>query len=76
MSEKLKVTPCPSCGHHTLQIDLRLTAREIGEFSLAGQQPKVSAEFLPWLYCQRPECNFQQRGQYDGPGHAVFPDPS
>lgn len=73
MSEKLKATPCPYCGHHTLQIDLRLTAKEIGEFSLAGAQPKVSAEFLPWLYCWRPECDFKQRGRLDGE-HAVFPD--
>lgn len=73
MSEKLKTTPCPQCGHHTLQIDLRLTAHEIGEFSLSGSQLKVSASFKPWLYCWRPECDFKRRGEIDGK-HAVFSD--
>lgn len=73
MSEKLKTTPCPTCGHHTLQIDLRMTAKQLGEFSLAGGQMKFSAGFLPWLYCWRPECDFEQQGRYDGPDHAVFP---
>lgn len=73
MSEKLKITPCPDCGHHTLDIDMRLTARDLTAFSLSGSQMKVSARFLPWLYCRRASCDFIQQGWIEGK-HAVFPE--
>lgn len=72
MSETLKKTPCPKCGELTLVLDLRLKAKEIGEFSLAGQQMKFSVQELPHLSCANPVmCDFEEWGRIEGT-HAVF----
>lgn len=42
---------CPGCGHSGLRIEMRLLARPLGTFSLAGAQDKVSASEVPFLIC-------------------------
>jgi hypothetical protein len=71
MSDKLAKTRCPTCGEFTLKITERLKARKIGEFSLSGQQMKVSAAYHPVLYCTKLDCTFERWGWIDG-GHVVF----
>jgi hypothetical protein len=57
--------PCPNCdalGRLTLhQI---LVARPVGNYSLAGQQPKVSAEEIYVLTCSA--CEWSIRGRIEG----------
>lgn len=72
MSDKLETTNCPQCGHTTLKIDVRLTAKDIGDFSLAGNQMKFSAHWKPYLFCWRPECDYERAGWFDDTNHAVF----
>lgn len=72
MSEKLKRTPCPQCGEKTLFLDIRLKAKPLLSYSLAGQQPKVSAQRKPYLGCYRPECDFEAWGHFTDDGHAQF----
>ncbi len=48
---KVEETPCPACGALALRIESRLAIRQIGTFSLAGQQMKFSADQVPWLVC-------------------------
>jgi uncharacterized paraquat-inducible protein A len=49
--KKVKDTACPRCGVKALRIEMRLTAKRIGSFSLAGAQMKVVATEVPWLVC-------------------------
>ena len=61
MSAKVEETPCPACGAMALRIEERLTAAEIGTFSLAGQAMKVSASLVPWLVCDG--CGIEAKGK-------------
>lgn len=54
-------TPCPACGERTLTIEMRMTAKPIGEFSLAGVGMKVSATNKPWLICTN--CGVEAEGK-------------
>lgn len=65
--------PCPWCTEQGgLEICLRLKAKPIGSFSLAGAQVKVSATSTPVLCCSR--CKWELDGKFDG-DHVTFPDP-
>lgn len=69
---KLDTATCPTCGGVGLAIDMRLRAQDIGDSSLAGQQMKVSARELPYLYCPRHPCGYGIWGWIEGK-YAVFP---
>lgn len=49
--KKVEDTECPRCGVKALRIEMRLTAKKIGSFSLSGAQMKVVAVEVPWLVC-------------------------
>lgn len=68
--------PCPVCAAAPgcLTVTVRLVAKPLGSFSLAGAQVKVSAEECPVLHCSA--CGLEVVGRFDGDRHhAVFPDP-
>lgn len=44
-------TDCPVCGKKTLALEMRLEARDIGTFSLSGQQMKFSCREWPYVVC-------------------------
>lgn len=46
-----EMPPCPNCGADELRIEMRLRAKPIGTFSIAGASPKVVATEVPWLVC-------------------------
>lgn len=73
---------CPRCGGD-VDLTVDMYAKEIGTFSLAGAQLKVSAETAPTLRCAGnydpelgeplwPECEWIVRGRFDGAGSALF----
>lgn len=51
---------CPACGHEGLKIKRRLVAKDLGTFSLSGQQMKFSAREVPVLIC--PGCGVEAEG--------------
>jgi hypothetical protein len=65
LTDWLADKPCPECGRTTLRVVTRETyqAKDLGTFSLAGVQPKVSAHrFLwPWVMCSNTACSFEKR---------------
>lgn len=69
----LETTPCPQCGAlGFLEITERLLAKEIGDFSLSGNQMKFAAQAVPVLRCRM--CSLDLVGRYDR-AHAVFSPP-
>lgn len=50
---------CPHC-HTTgsLRIEVRLVAKPLGSYSIAGAQPKVVATQIPHLVCTKANCGF------------------
>jgi hypothetical protein len=54
-------TPCPGCGERQLAIEMRITAKPIGSFSIGGSQPKVVAREVPWLVCAA--CGIEAEGK-------------
>lgn len=62
IDDQLREQPCPTCGRHTLVLELRprLVTRPIGTWSLAGQQDKTSAREVDWPYavCTADDCDF------------------
>lgn len=64
IEEQLRAQPCPTCGRHTLELELRsrLVARPLGIWSLAGQQDKTSARIEGWPYavCTAGDCDFEK----------------
>lgn len=75
---KLVDGTCPKCGASELGLYLCLSAKPLGEFSLAGAQSKFSARYVPVLECLNPleggMCDFTLTGRVED-GHAVF-DPN
>lgn len=67
-------SPCPRChaAPGTLAIGSTLSARPLGEFSLAGYQMKFSAVEVPVLTCSA--CALRVVGRFED-GHAVFTPP-
>lgn len=57
---------CPACGQAALTIEWRveLTARPIGQFSLAGQQMKFSASSIRWPHLVCTSCGVEARGTF------------
>lgn len=53
---------CPFCGYKPLRLELRLQAKPLGTFSLAGGQVKFSATQWPWLVCDG--CKADAPGEY------------
>lgn len=67
---KIEETACLTCNRvGTLYIEVKLVAKPIGSFSLAGAQMKVTAESKPFLLCS--VCDFERIGEFDG-DHVVF----
>jgi len=65
---------CPNClDKGGLHISTAFQARPIGTYSLAGGQLKFSLVEVPQLSCTL--CDWTTIGSWDGPGHAIFPDP-
>lgn len=64
-AEELAENACPVCSEKAFWIDMRetLVAKPIGTFSLAGQQPKVSAiaGVWPWIVCGN--CGFEEKAK-------------
>ena len=59
MEDQLRQVVCPGCGEvGSLGVELRLVAKPIGSFSLAGAQMKVSAREVPHLVCTTVGCGF------------------
>ena len=68
---RLAAAWCPGCyAKGTLKIISRLQAKPIGEFSLAGNQMKVSAREVPVLVCRA--CEHEVVGRFEDDGHVVF----
>lgn len=60
---------CPNCeGENTVSIRPGLSARQIGEFSLAGAQFKVSANTVAIAECS--ECGMSLTGHLEDPMYA------
>lgn len=60
----LSSVTCKYCGTSgKVRLEMRLVAKELGTFSLAGAQPKVSAYRWPWAVCDA--CGHESRGQAD-----------
>ena len=45
-------TPCPACGYEFLILEMRLVAKPLGTYSLAGMQLKVAAYEWPYIVCK------------------------
>lgn len=55
----LRSVPCPSCERvGTLAVRERLVSLPVGAWSLAGQQTKFSAIWLPQIICSADGCDF------------------
>lgn len=71
MAGTIKRTPCPKCSKvGGLFISIKLIAKPLGTFSLAGAQVKASAYQAPVLECSL--CDFNLVGEFDGEEHAIF----
>ena len=67
---KIEETPCPTCNRvGTLYVEVKLVAKPIGSFSLAGAQTKVTAESKPFLLCS--VCHFTKMGKFSEDGYHV-----
>lgn len=74
MAGTIDRTPCPGCGQtEVLYISVKLFAKKIGEFSLAGAQVKFSARELPVLKCHN--CDFNLVGRFTDDNHVAFTPP-
>lgn len=69
---------CPDCGQPTVFMTMRMVAKPIGDFSLAGEQVKFSMSELPVLFCSATMaklpwegCEWELTGRMEGE-HAVF----
>ncbi|KQP62931.1 hypothetical protein [Nocardioides sp. Leaf285] len=51
LAEWAAAQTCPQCGNVGFRIEERLTARPIGDYSLAGAQMKFSAVAVPHIVC-------------------------
>lgn len=59
IQEWLQENKCPSCGTKgSLTLEMRLRAKPLGTYSLAGMQPKVAAIPWPYLVCSVSDCTF------------------
>jgi hypothetical protein len=47
--EELDSVTCPNCGDTGLVLETRLKAQELGTYSVAGTQMKISAGYVPVL---------------------------
>ncbi|GHG59147.1 hypothetical protein GCM10012320_33120 [Sinomonas cellulolyticus] len=56
--------PCRYCGAWSIFVELRLEARPVGSFSLAGAMPKASASTWPYAVCDA--CGHGSRGEVAG----------
>jgi hypothetical protein len=56
-----EIPACPQCGENRWSIEWHLVAKPDGTYSLAGQQPKVSAVQTPCLVCDN--CAFEIKGK-------------
>lgn len=55
----LKTLACPDCKTvGSVELTMRLVARPLGSFSLAGHQMKTSAVNMPVLACTTEGCGF------------------
>jgi hypothetical protein len=74
MDEDVEVPkPCPACGQQGgLTIGMRLVAKPIGTWSLAGAQLKTSAVRTLGLGCNR--CGMMLYGTLDADGNFVTTD--
>lgn len=63
--ETLAHVPCARCGVHALELFLKLEARPLGTWSLAGAQLKTSATTWPYVRCDvgRGGCGAECRGR-------------
>lgn len=61
IEEAVGKTPCPVCRQLTLRFTMRLEAKPLGTWSLAGQQLKSSAVEWPYVVCDNDDCDFEQR---------------
>lgn len=63
----LEGVPCKRCGKRTLHIELRpnVTAKDIGSFSIAGQQVKFCANVDPWPWAVCGNCGAESKGKKD-----------
>lgn len=71
MAGTITRTSCPKCsvvGY--LHIENEFISKEIGDFSLAGAQMKLSGTMRPVLKCHN--CDLRIIGEFDGDNHAVF----
>lgn len=71
MSDDIAKTPCPGCGALALSIQVGIRLKELGSFSLAGQQMKASGSHAPILRCT--ECAWEHWGWFET-GYACFGD--
>lgn len=65
---KIVPVPCPDCGGR-LELSLRLVAKNVGDFSLAGAFIKFPVRTLPELDCL--DCAYSRLGEIQD-GQAVF----
>lgn len=71
MTGTITRTACPKCKVvGGLRMETKLFSNEIGAFSVAGAQMKVTGEYKPVLLCSN--CNLNFPGRFDGEHHAVF----
>lgn len=69
---KIAQARCPGCQTQgTLSITMKLVAKPLGSFSLAGAQMKVPVRELPVLQCSATYCTFSVTGRIEN-GKAVF----
>jgi hypothetical protein len=54
---------CPNCGSTALTIGQAIKARQIGEFSLAGGQMKISARLVAVAECS--DCDLYVTGHLE-----------
>jgi len=58
----LAAVPCPNCRRvGTLELEMRMEAKGLGTYSIAGVQPKLVASEVPYLVCG--ECSIAIRGK-------------
>lgn len=60
MNEDPSTWVCRHCGHTGIRIEMRLEAKPLGSFSLAGAQTKFSVREHPYAVCE--ECEHVSRG--------------
>lgn len=66
--------PCPLCAETGLEIHEMLISVPLGFYSISGNQGKVIAKQVLFLYC--PSCKARARGEVsmDGPALKVRPE--